>query len=341
MIKPHVVLTFGADPELFFQKNGDIIGSERIIPFNGLGSIFAPVVVRDGIQCELHPMACSSIRGLADNISKAFIDLNFHLASVKNQIGDVQFCWDTLVEVNKSELDSLSDESRILGCKPSKNFYKDRPITVPEGYPKRSAAGHMHLGLQTTELFKQQERDRLIPLLDIFVGQFGVLFDRDPGAAERREHYGRAGEFRYTSYGIEYRALSNFWLRNFTLFNLMFGMSRVAVAILEQTLRGEDLESELIDVVDIGKVVQAIDTNDWELARKNVEDLRPFLMKHLPQDPTLFPICPSNFDRMLAIAEGINTAGMGGLSYYFPAEPVRHWINRGFVDFNTYAQKIW
>jgi hypothetical protein len=328
-----IPVTHGCDPEIFLQLGGRVVGSERVIPYNGLGSPFRPAIVRDGIQVELHPIACYSIKGLADNLSRCFLDLNFHM----KKFPDASINWETLVEVGEVELSTLSEASRILGCKPSKNFYGPKPINVPDGYRKRSASGHMHFGLSTTQIFQDGEWARLVPLLDIFVGNTLVLVDRDPNAAQRREYYGRAGEFRLPKYGLEYRTPSNVWLKNYSIMNLAFGMAKIATSVLEQTLKGEPLENELIDVVDIGKVVQAIDTNNWELARANFEDIRPFLEKHLPQGLlSPYPLTPKCIQKFVDFTEGVRDNGLG---HYFKIDPLTHWITRGFVDMEMFLER--
>src|SRR5689334_21193169 len=128
-------MSLGADPELFLQENGKIIGSERVIP-DGKG--YGIFVVRDGIQVELNPIPSGygDRSSFQTSVAYAFHSLNTILMSYPN----VSVCWDTLVEVDQSELDALSPETRLLGCQPSQNTYGEFPITVdPLTYRKRSA----------------------------------------------------------------------------------------------------------------------------------------------------------------------------------------------------------
>lgn len=71
--------------------------------------------------------------------------------------------------------------------------------------------------------------ETLIPLLDLYIGIPSVLLDDSKQQVERRKVYGRAGEFRLTPYGIEYRVLSNFWAFNTILISYFYGLSRMAV----------------------------------------------------------------------------------------------------------------
>jgi hypothetical protein len=330
MIKP-INLTFGSDPELFISKGGSIIGSERVIPFGGLkaGTSVAPNVIMDGVQIELNPPARSHPYLLGSEISLA-------LDMVDRQIRKfpgVEICWDTLVEVSRAELDNLSDRSRILGCMPSFNVYGLKPLTVdPKVYRKRSAGGHMHFALPP--ILKRSVKDVVTPI-DIMAGNLGVLFDRAPGAAERRENYGRAGEYRITDYGIEYRTLSNFWLRSYSLCSLMFGMASFAIAIVQETRYGSPVEDELIAHVNIKDITTAIDTNNFDLALANFRRLKPFLSKWLPN--TGYPLSPSSLDKFEHLAEGVGTKGV---ETYFPLDNIDAWVRNRRIEFAEFVNRF-
>lgn len=325
MLKP-VKVFWGADPEGFFERGGKIIGSEKVLPEGGLGKD----VVLDGVQFELNPQAMLSPSMLGNNIKMAFTNLKAQLLKVP----EVKVCFNGLVEIDREELDSLSESSRILGCKPSKNIYGLKPIDVdPLTYRKRSAAGHIHMGLGNTKVFnhKDDERQKLVAYDDIFVGNTCVMLDRDPGAAERRENYGRAGEFRLPDYGLEYRTLSNFWLKNYTLQSLVFGLAHIAVSAVDQ---GKELEDELVEVVSIDKFIEAINTNNYDLARDNFLTIEPFLVKHLPKDGP-FPLEPGTLRKFLEFTDAVKAKG---LESFFPENPVDHWVSGKFVEFKDFLK---
>lgn len=334
MINPVRQITWGTDPEGFFQRNGQIIGSEKLIPEYGL-SVGRGKIVRDGVQFELNPATGDTIRHLGQNITSLFNQM----AQTLRLNPDVSLNFAGLVEVSKTELDSLSPSTRILGCMPSYNMYGAKPIDVdPTSYRKRSSGGHIHMGL-AVPIFDPHtktpdNRQRLVPLLDIFVGNLAVLLDRDPGAKERRENYGRAGEYRLPKHGLEYRTTSNFWLRDYTLMNFTFGMASAAIAVLQQSLYN-DIEKELVDTVDISKVVEAINTNDFELAMKNALIIAPFISKHFTNE---FPLDGNNFDRFLQFAENVKSRGM---DRYLPTETISlRWQSGIYEDFRTFLERV-
>jgi hypothetical protein len=340
MITSVPYITFGTDPEGFFEKDGKIIGSERVIPEEGLkeGQYYNSDVVRDGVQFELNPKSSNAIVGLGSNIGKAMSKLSNRLRGCPG----VSCNWSGMVEVDREELDALSERSRILGCQPSLNRYADRPIEVDvKAYRKRSAGGHIHLGLSApifpSTTLKDPRHD-LVPYLDIFVGNTGVLLDRDPNAAERRENYGRAGEYRLPKHGLEYRTTSNFWLRNYSIMSFVFGMAHLAVSILHQDVKNgsNELEKELIDCVNIDNVIKAIDTNNYELARTNFNDIRPFLVRHL-SEKLPFPLYPENIDNFLMFTESVNA---NGLESFFPEDILKHWCSFKYVSFRDFLTKL-
>jgi hypothetical protein len=259
----------------------------------------------------------------------------------------VKVNFNTLVEVDKAELESLSEKSRIFGCQPSKNIYGEKKVEVdPKVYRKRSAGGHFHFGIEHTNLMDPYQdedvRHQLVPFFDIFIGNTAVLLDRDPGNIERRQNYGRAGEYRLPRYGIEYRTPSNFWLRSYPLLDLCLGMGKIALGIMSQAIKGDTkARDEIIELVDkngtIDNFVDAINNNDFNLAMKNMQTLRPFFDHHIPSIGNVFPISAAMFDKFLTFAEGVNTYG---LEYFWPKDPVVYWSEDYLMDFQDFLKRM-
>lgn len=335
MLHP-VSLMYGTDPEGFFERAGKIIGSERVLPEDGLFKQYsAPVVVRDGVQFELNPAAGVSIAGLANNLSSSVLLLQQHL----QRTPDVKLNWNRIVEVERAELNSLSVKARLLGCLPSMNIYGKRPLKCNvKTYRKRSTGGHMHFGLTSTNVFSsgQDYRSRLVPLLDIFVGSFCVLLDRDSGAAERRENYGRAGEFRLPKHGLEYRTPDNFWMRSYTLMSFVFGMANLATSVLVNTVLGNNLEAELVKTVNIRRIIKAIDNNDIRLAKQNVTDLQSFFGKHVPDSG--FPLNAGTLGKFIELGNAVDAKGIAS---FFPDNPETFWTGQNTrQEFNTFLEGL-
>lgn len=331
MIKPFPI-TYGTDPEGFFKRRGEIIGSEHVIPEQGFAG-----AIRDGVQFELNPPAARSVRDLAVGISTTFQALRQRL----RQYPGVEFHFGTLVDVSRKELDALSPNTRVLGCMPSYNAYGDRPITVDASvYTKRSAGGHVHVGIVGSSIYRDNglvdERQRLAPYFDVFVGSPSVMLDRDPGAVERRENYGRAGEYRLPEHGFEYRTTSNFWLRGYPLMSFVFGMANLAAAAFHAELTEGEIEETLGKAIEIPNVIEAIDKNDFGTALINFGALYPFFDRHVPKG--VFPIDVGNFDKFCTFAKDVYA---NGLDKYFPETTiVDRWCNLEFVEFREFLDRV-
>lgn len=327
----------GCDPELFLERAGAVIGSEEAIPETGIVDSYNGKIVQDGVQVELNPRPSSCRQTLAYEIAAAFTTLKAHLQKMEN----VKISFASVIEMDKGQMDKLSEKSKRLGCMPSLNSYdKAASISVdPATYMKRSAAGHLHLAIGGMKANK--DPDRMAQMLDIIVGNTSVLMDRDPMAAERRKVYGRAGEYRLPKHGLEYRTPSNFWLRSYSLMSGVFSLARLAVGVMEftQSFHAEplypgyqnpylagyhafDAESELLKRVDVEKVRKAINENDVELAKENYQGVRDFISEFvLTGDAGLVPSRLKPFDYFIHMID------QQGLWYWFPDDPMEHWTN--------------
>ena len=348
-------VTFGCDPEFFFTKGGKVIGSEKVLSQGGKeivsprisssnlgeksGEEFSAFVL-DGVQCELNPRAHRCRQALGLEIAHAFLRLREHLNKTE---GGVTACFAQTINISKKELDSLSESSRQFGCMPSRNLYDmGAKVTVdPAKYLKRSAGGHIHIGLKEYPPL-MANRERLIPLMDCLVGLPSVLIDRDPGNKERRKHYGRAGEYRLPDHGIEYRTLSNFWLRSYQLMGFVMGMTKLSLSVLNTTLQPPsynwDAEGTLLSTIDMEKVVKAINTNDLELAKKIYPSIREFIHTYVSSECAgSFALAGGKGDELTNFDFFIKKIEEQGLDYWFPEDPMDHWCdltkNKG-MDFS-------
>ena len=296
-------VSFGADPEFFLVQDGKIVPSGMVIPETGLSVMtqarlvdtartygqdyvkrkYPPIFVRDGIQVEYHAPATTCRGNFVDFTKGNFGVLNSHLKGIET-------CWETVVEIPEKDFLELPEDCRRLGCQPSLNLYGDNPIGVdPSTYRFRAAGGHIHFGGLPTGFRKE----RFIQALDVIVGNTSVLLDRSPLGAKRRETYGRAGEYRIQPHGVEYRTLTNFWLRSAPLIGLMLGLGRIAFNLIEGQSQYNmatgvydrvpyQAEKALFDMVDTAACVEAINTNDPDKALPNWIGLRNWAEKYLP-----------------------------------------------------------
>jgi len=336
----------GADPEIFFDKDGEIVGSERVLTKNPR-SVGAYRVYLDGVQAELKVGEGTICREtFASYMTNAFSSLNNALEGINERrlalpegVDRARFnvCYRQVVEVSQAELDSLSKEARALGCAPSFNYYGLVKREVDGAvYRVRSAGGHMHFGINSENYQYEirvacervyEQRRKLVPLFDILMGIPGVLLDRDPDQVIRRQTYGMAGEYRLPDHGIEYRTLSNFWLRSYQLTSLFLGLGRMAITLLTETFTGkDDFESALLEKADLDKVVKAIQENDANLAWEVYHEvIAPFVNDYVTNNDSYYqlPLKPKNLKKFEAFAARVQR---DGLEKVFKKDPMKHWL---------------
>lgn len=268
-------ISLGADPEFFFvDKNGNTVGSEKIIPLNGGFKTIAGNIIVDGVQAELNPRS-STCRQSFSNFIHTQVEV---IRSALRKHKGISVTLSPMVDVSKEELMSLSEGSRTFGCAPSFNVDKTMELKIKSRdaltYLKRSAGGHIHLGC--VGMACMQNVPEFVNILDIVVGNTCVLLDRDVGNIERRKTYGMAGEFRLPKHGIEYRTLSNFWLRHYTVMSFVMSLARVSVAIANSPT----VRKQFLDAVDIEQVRKAINNNNFSLALKNFNKIKGLFVEH-------------------------------------------------------------
>ncbi len=107
------------------------------------------------------------------------------------------------------ELDN--PKAQEFGCEPDFNAWDEgRPNPRPTpGGNLRSCGGHIHISYPNPSI---EATFQLVQAFDMFLGVPSVLVDTD---SDRRKLYGKAGAFRFKSWGeeagFEYRVLSNWW----------------------------------------------------------------------------------------------------------------------------------
>lgn len=82
---------------------------------------------------------------------------------------------------------------------------------------------HLHIGYDNPNV---EISLKLIKTFDIFLGIPSVIIDPD---TQRRELYGKAGAFRLTRYGVEFRTLSSYMMANDYNLNLMWSLLNIAL----------------------------------------------------------------------------------------------------------------
>lgn len=351
----------GGDPEFFFAKDGEIIGSEKVLTNDGIHikntdnmhryhpeDVVDSQFVIDGVQAELHPRPATCRALLGNEIASCFRNLS-KMMQEKGVTADFSQC----VEVSQKEMDTLSEKNKVFGCAPSLNAYEggESKITVdPKVYRGRAAGGHIHIGNSysmylTNPEYREQFRaayelnkdfnnpwmtanrldkalktsEIIVPVLDIVLGNTCVLIDRNPANVERRKVYGKAGEHRIKDYGIEYRVLSNFWLRSYQLMSFVTGLCRFAVHLVEQSKPENDYVKALFDAVSRDDIIKAINGNDFDLALKNFKAIIPIISEAAGKHTGSYPLTKDYIQSFLYFVHK-------GVDHWFDADVIKNWV---------------
>jgi hypothetical protein len=114
--------------------------------------------------------------------------------------------------------------------------------------------GHISIGWDNPT---QEQQIDMVKAMDATVGLESVLLDTD---TERKKLYGKAGCFRFREYGIEYRSLSNFWIKTDDSLKWAWNTTMKAIELVNSG-KVEEIKKHG------DKIVEAINTNNKELAQ--------------------------------------------------------------------------
>ena len=203
-------VTVGADPEVFLINSegkfisgvGKIGGTKsKPKPISALGHY----VQEDNVAIEYNipPAKTKAEFVLANTFVLKYLDVKMKKLGLSLKL-------DASALFEETELQT--PQAMTFGCEPDYNAwtedYNPPPSLEEDTYLLRSCGGHVHVGFSEPNTEKQVA---LIKAMDIYLGIPSLFMDKD---SRRRKLYGKAGACRLKSYGVEYRTLSNFWLRS-------------------------------------------------------------------------------------------------------------------------------
>jgi len=215
--------TIGCDPELFVVNvNNKFISS--IGKFGGSKIAPAPIghncyVQEDNVAVEFNIPPASSKEQFLASINFSLEELHKRAEKMHLQLA--------IVPSARFDNDQLrSPKAKVFGCDPDKNAW-----TLTQNHPPRcadkrlrSAGGHVHVGCKKFLAFD------IARAMDLFLGVPFIVVDDN---LERRRLYGQAGAYREKEYGMEYRTLSNVWLKSDKLKEWVFDQTHAAIDFLE------------------------------------------------------------------------------------------------------------
>ncbi len=278
----------GGDPEFFIaNKRGKILSADKFFP-----SKHEPIDIKakndlksrlffDGIQAEIAVAQNNCREYFADNVRECLRRAYEHIPK------DHTVVVKPASKISKNVIDEADPEARMFGCEPDFNAYT-LSVNTPEmdasRHPFRYAGGHMHFGISspyknsTSPEFRMAKTEeghiRIIRFMDLLVSIPTLLLDSGPGSKKRRDKYGKAGCFRPTPYGIEYRTPSCWWIQSPITMSLVYGLGRLA-----WTFATLEIDNDIRNIIgfDEDTIRGAIDETDTTTSYKIWERLRPYV----------------------------------------------------------------
>jgi len=203
----------GADPEFFLKKGNQYVSAHNVVPGSKLYpyDLLQGAVQADGTAVEFNIAPAISSDQFVSHIDRTLAQIR---AIVPREL---EFDFQPSVLYPQEYFDSLPQNSKDLGCDPDYDAYTGRPNPRPvnPAFPTlRTGAGHIHIGWtkDADPLSKSHMWDccQLVKLFDGYFPLAAKVWDKDN---LRKSLYGRSGAFRPKPYGLEYRVLSNAWVK--------------------------------------------------------------------------------------------------------------------------------
>jgi hypothetical protein len=226
----------GCDPEIFLRhkKTRHVVSAHGIVP----GTKHEPFKVEkgaiqvDGMALEFNIDPAATAEEFEGNIKTVLEQLREMVPS------ELDFAIEPTATFTKAHFDKQPDCAKELGCEPDYNAYTLEENPRPDNATTmRTAAGHVHVGLKgcvnadISSLEHMVLCAQLVKHMDLFLGIPSLLYDTDN---KRRIMYGKPGAFRPKPYGVEYRVLSNAWLKDPRLIRWVFTQTQKTVNDLEK-----------------------------------------------------------------------------------------------------------
>ena len=249
----------GSDPELFLRDSDG-----NLVPSFGLlgGTKDNPIatahgaIQEDNVTAEINSIPAGSLSEFIENHRLIIQDLQEILKPLELKI-----------DISGSAL--FSDEllshplARVAGCEPDFNAWS-LSQNLPASYAAtnmRAAGGHIHVSFDGAG-DNPMTRVAFCKALDLELGLPSVILDPDQ---ERRKMYGQAGAHRPKFLerdgfnGLEYRVLSNFWLKSDKLLKFVYEKVQLVDENLQElSEKADSIADELVSVINDGHPKDAI-----------------------------------------------------------------------------------
>lgn len=206
-----IKLTIGADPEVFVKQGGKFVSAHGLVqgtkeqPF----AVNKGAVQVDGMALEFNIDPAKNEAEFSENISTV-------MGILKGMVSEHEVVVQPTATFGAEYMSTVPEEALELGCEPDFNAWTGGKVNPKPNVDVdfRTGAGHIHIGwtegVDITHPEHQEACQVVVKQLDWTLGMLSTVYDKD---TKRRELYGNWGAYRAKPYGVEYRVLSNAWLR--------------------------------------------------------------------------------------------------------------------------------
>ena len=236
-------LKIGLDPEFFLYKDGKPISAHDIVPGTKAKPYKLPNchIQADGTAVEFNTIPASTADEFVEHLRAALNDIRKIIPK------EYDFKYIPSVQYPKDYFAALPRSARDIGCEPDFSAHNLGQINSRPKSPDwlaavlRTGAAHIHVGWgEGLDIKSQGHKWDCIVLVNNLYNAFNSfipIWDKD---VQRRNMYGGRGSYRPKTYGVEYRELSNAWLRYPELWPWVFNTVK---ATFDKTIEGKMLVS--------------------------------------------------------------------------------------------------
>jgi len=262
--------TIGCDPEFFLKerKSGRLISA---IPFVE-GTKHEPQKLPKGGNIQRDNVAVEVATDPADTA-------DMFVQNIKNVLTEAVAVLPEGTEIvalpsAQFDADQLEhEEAQRFGCDPDFDAWEiamnEAPCASDASF--RSCGAHIHVGTNGNDgnefLLEFDGKINTIKAMDCVHGIISTVLDNSEEAIARRQLYGKPGAHRpKEEYGVEYRVLSNYWLKSPVTVMMMYHLTQDVLDVVRA-----DKTDELVDEIGSDRVQAVINAGDADEAMKIFE----------------------------------------------------------------------
>lgn len=268
-------ITLGSDPELMLLDidQEKIVSSIRVLGKTKKNPIElgdGAKMYSDNVLAEAAFNPAESPESLVEKFRAVFGKMKENLGPKYDLVAQASHVYSEDELKHEIEFDGEKYTAWRIGCDPNFDVYNRCQNNINKFTDgQRTGSFHIHIGNANYKndpeglLMNIPSKEEAIKLMDVFVGCSSIIFDKDETAPLRRKYYGKAGEFRPTAYGVEYRSLGNYALRTPELTKLVLDLTAHAMGHIKAGTGGDVLKK-----CSARAVRRAINANDKDYAKK-------------------------------------------------------------------------